>query len=77
MTVKIYTTPTCQWCVKTKEFFKKHKVRYTEKDVSKSSKNAREMVEISGQRGTPVIVVNKEVIVGFYESKLKKALKIK
>ena len=77
MSVKIYTTPTCIWCAKTKEFFKENKVKYKEIDVSKNTKNAEEMVKISGQRGTPVIDVNGKIIVGFDEDALRKELKVK
>ena len=76
MSVKIYSTPTCIWCGKTKEFFKKYKIKYTEKDVSKNRKNAEEMIKISGQKGTPVIEVDGKIVVGFDEAKLRKLLKI-
>ena len=74
--VTIYTTKTCPWCAKTKEFFKKHKVKYTEKDVGKSKKNAEQMIKKSGQSGTPVIDIGGEIIVGYNESKIKRELGI-
>ena len=77
MAVTIYSTPTCIWCKKTKEFFRAHKIKFTEKDVSENVENAKEMIKISGQRGTPVIKANGKIIIGFNESELKKALKIK
>lgn len=77
MTVKIYTTPTCMFCKKTKEFFKKNKVKYKEIDVSTNQKAQKEMIEISGQMGVPVTIIGETVIVGFDEKELKKALKIK
>lgn len=75
--VLIYTTPTCPWCMKTKEFFKKHNVKYTERDVAADEKTAQEAIDKSGQMGVPVIDVDGQIIVGFDEPKLKKALKIK
>lgn len=75
--VKIYSTPTCIWCAKAKEFFKQHGIKYTDFDVSSNEKAAEEMVKISGQRGTPVIDANGKIIVGFNEPVLKKALGIK
>jgi len=75
--VKIYTTPTCPWCKKTKEFFKAHKVKYKELDVVSNEKARSDMITKSGQMGVPVIEVGKTIIVGFDESGLKKALKIK
>ncbi|TKJ17917.1 NrdH-redoxin [Candidatus Woesearchaeota archaeon B3_Woes] len=77
MTVKIYTTPTCHWCVKVKEFFKENNVEFTEVNVSENQAAAKEMVEKSGQMGVPVIDLNGEFIVGFNEPKLRELLKIK
>ena len=76
MGVKIYSTPTCPWCKKTKEFFKANKVKFTDVDVSSDDKASKEMVEKSGQMGVPVIDINGKIIVGFDEEKLKEALKL-
>jgi len=75
--VTIYTTPSCPWCLKTKEFFKQHNVKYTEKNVADDEKAAQESIDKSGQMGVPVIDVDGKIIVGFNEPELKKALKIK
>lgn len=74
--VKIYTTPTCVYCKKTKAFFQEHNVTYEEKDVSKDSAAVEEMVQKSGQMGVPVIEVDDKIIVGFDEAALRKALNI-
>ena len=73
--VKIYSTPTCIWCEKTKEFFKKNKVKFTDYDVSKDRKAAHEMMARSGQMGVTVIVIGKKIIIGYNEEELKKAFK--
>jgi len=75
--VIIYTSPTCIWCKKTKEWFKEHKVKYEEHDVSVDDKAREEMIEKSEQMGVPVVLVDGQVIVGFDEQALKRALKIK
>jgi len=77
MTIKLYSTPTCIWCAKTREFFKKHKIKFIDIDVSSNKKAAQEMVKKSGQMGVPVIDIDGEIIVGYNESALKSALKIK
>lgn len=77
MTVKIYSTPGCIWCKKTKEFFEENNVKYSDIDVGSNKKAAEEMMKKSGQMGTPVIDANGTIIVGFDESKLKKALNLK
>lgn len=77
MTVKIYSTQSCPWCHKTKEFLKKNKVKFKDIDVGANQKAAQEMIKKSGQTGVPVLDINGEIIVGFQEEKIKKALKLK
>lgn len=77
MAVTVYSTPTCPWCKKTKEFLKANKIKFKDVDVSKDKKAAKEAIKKSGQMGVPIIDVNGEIIVGFNESLLKKALKLK
>ena len=72
--VKIYTTPSCVYCKMTKEFFKQNNIQYEELDVAKDINARGEMIQKSGQMGVPVIEVNGEIIVGFDQPKLKKAL---
>ena len=74
--VIVYSTKTCPWCKKTKEFMKANKVYFTTKDVGSSKKNAQEMFKKSGQQGVPVTDVNGTIITGFNEGTLKKALKL-
>ncbi len=75
--VKIYTTVTCPWCKKTKEFFKENNVKYKEVDVGNDQKAAQEMIKKSGQMGVPVVDVDGEIVIGFDEPRLKKLLGIK
>ena len=77
MTVKIYSTPSCPWCKKTKEYLKAHKVKFKDINVAEDQKAAQEMIKKSGQTGVPVLDINGEIIVGFKEDKIKKALKLK
>ena len=75
--VKVYSTPVCPWCNKTKEFLSENNVKFNELDVSSDQKAAQEMFKKSGQMGVPVTEVDGEIIVGFDKPKLKKALKLK
>ena len=74
--VVVYSTKTCPWCNKTKEFLEENKVSFTTKDVGSNKKNAQEMFKKSGQKGVPVTDINGTIIVGFSEGKLKGALKL-
>ena len=74
--VILYQTASCPWCHKAAEFLEEHNIKFKAIDVGEDSKAGEEMVEKSGQRGVPVIVVDGKVIVGFDEATLKKALEI-
>lgn len=75
--IKVYSTSTCPWCMRAKEFLKEHKIKFEDVDVSRNMNAAKEMVKKSGQMGVPVIEARGEIIVGFDEDKLRKVLKIK
>ncbi len=74
--VKVYSTPTCPWCHKAKEFLQENKIEFEDINVAENKEAAQEMVEKSGQRGVPVIEIDEEIIVGFNPDAIKKALKM-
>jgi glutaredoxin-like YruB-family protein len=74
MEVKIYSTPTCPYCRKAKEFLKSIGTEYTDINVAADISAADEMVRVSGQMGVPVIVIGEEVIVGFNENAIREKL---
>lgn len=75
-TVTIYSTPSCHFCHAAKAFFDEHKVMYQDFDVAADLEKRKEMVDMTGQMGVPVIRVEDDVIVGFDESKLRELLSI-
>ncbi len=54
-----------------KAFLEKNGVEFRNIDVSEDRVAAEEMVKLSGQFGVPVILVDKEVIIGFDAQRLK------
>lgn len=74
--VKVYSTPTCPWCNKTKEWLKNNNVKFESIDVSVDKKAAEEMMRKSGQMGVPVVDINGTIITGYNVSAMKKALNI-
>lgn len=72
----IYSTPYCAYCKMEKEFFKEHKLSYTEIDVSEDTQAAQQMIVKSGQSGVPVTIIDGKVVVGFDKPVLKKLLKL-
>jgi glutaredoxin len=57
-----------------KDFFAENNVAFTEHDVASDLDKRKEMVDMTGQMGVPVIRIGDDVIVGFDESKVKELL---
>jgi len=75
-TVKVYSTDSCPWCVKAKEFLKENKVEFEDLNVANDDKAAEEMIAKSGQRGVPVLDIDGKIIIGFNQQAIKSALGI-
>lgn len=74
--VTVYSTPTCHFCNMAKEYFKENNVPFESFDVSVDPEKRREMMEISGQLGVPVITIDNDVVIGFNRPKLAELLSI-
>jgi len=74
--VTVYSTPTCPFCIRAKQFLKDNNIQYADIDVSSDQIKAQEMIERSGQMGVPVIDVEGTIVVGFDKDKIKEALGI-
>jgi glutaredoxin-like YruB-family protein len=72
--VKIYSTPTCPFCMMSKKFLKENNIDFEDIDVSTDQAKAKEMVQKSGQMAVPVIDIDGEIIVGFDKEKIRKTL---
>ena len=71
--IVIYSTENCSYCYITKAFFEKHNLPYTEYDIDRSEKHMN-MFYLLGGRGTPLTIINKEIIHGFNEGLMREAL---
>jgi glutaredoxin 3 len=75
--VIVFSTPTCPHCRTAKQYLQKKGIRFTNVDVSRDQRAARDMQRISGQQGVPVITVGGRPIVGFDRDKLDRMLGLK
>ncbi len=73
-TVTIYSTPVCHYCHMAKDFFAENGITFTEHDVASDLEKRKEMVDMTGQMGVPVIRIDDDVVVGFDEGKVKELL---
>jgi len=74
--IKVYSTPTCPYCVTLKEWLKEKNIEFEDVDVAADERARDEMIQKSGQMGVPVIDVNGQIVVGFDKEKLCKILKL-
>jgi len=74
--IKVYSTPSCPYCVTLKNFLKEHKIEFEDIDVSQNELAQKEMIDKSGQMGVPVIDIDDQIIVGFDQERIKQFLKI-
>ena len=74
--VKVYSTPTCPWCIRTKQFLKDNNIVFEDIDVGTDEKAAEEMVTKSGQMSVPVLDIEGVIIVGYDVSKIRNTLGI-
>ena len=73
-TILIYSTPTCPWCHKTKEYLKSKNIAFTDINVAADQAKAEEMINKSGQMGVPVIDIDGAIVVGYDKGKIDKLL---
>jgi glutaredoxin len=64
MSITVYTTPTCGYCYQLKNYLTQRNIPFTEYDLSRDPQRAQEMVQLSGQQGVPVSVVDGHVVLG-------------
>jgi glutaredoxin 3 len=74
--VVVYSTPTCPFCQRVKQFLADNNIEFENIDVAADQTKAQEMTEKSGQMGVPVLDIEGEIIVGFDKDKISQALEI-
>jgi len=75
--VTVYSTPTCPFCIRAKQYLKDNKIKFEDIDVSENQEKAQEMIKKSGQMGVPVIEIDGDIVVGFDKDKIKEIIGIK
>ena len=75
--IRIFSTPSCPYCVTLKEYLKEKEFEYEDINVAEDKEATKEMIEKSGQMGVPVSEIKGEIIIGFDKVKINKILEIK
>lgn len=74
--IKIYSTPTCIYCLTLKQFLREHNIEFEDLDVAQDLKAREEMIQKTGQMGVPVVDIDGEIIIGFNKEKISELLKL-
>ena len=72
--VIVYSTPTCPYCKRVKDYLTQKGVSFSDYNVAEDREKAKEMIDKSKQMGVPVIVIDNDVVVGFNQAKLDSLL---
>ncbi len=74
--IRIFTTPTCAYCIVLKRWLEEKGVEYEEVDITQHEEEQERMIEKTGQVGVPVAEIGEEMVVGFDKEKISSLLNI-
>ena len=72
--VIVYSTPSCPYCSRAKEYLTRRGVQFTDYDVSKDQARAKEMFMKTNQGAVPVLQINGRIVIGFDRQLIDDAL---
>jgi glutaredoxin 3 len=75
--IRIFSTPTCTYCIILKRYLDEKNVEYEDIDISQNEEAQKEMIAKTNQMGVPVIDIDGEFIIGFDKGKINNILNIK
>lgn len=76
MNVTVYSTRSCHWCTRVKDYLKGNHINFKEINVAEDRAGAMEMIRKSGQTGVPVLDLNGIIVVGFDKEKIDNVLNL-
>jgi glutaredoxin-like YruB-family protein len=74
--ITVYSSPDCMYCYTVKGYLEDKGFEYEEINIYDDTQAYEKMVEFSGQKNVPVIVIGEEIIVGWDKEKFKEVLDI-
>jgi glutaredoxin 3 len=72
--VLVFTTQSCPWCVRAKQYLRERNVKFREVDVARDPAAARDLVRRTGQMGVPIVEIDGRPIVGFDKQQIDRLL---
>ncbi len=74
MSVTVYTTTRCPYCVLLKNFLTEREIPFKEVDVERNPKKMEQLIRKTGQMGVPQTEINGQWIIGFDPGSIMTAL---
>jgi len=74
--VTIYTTQTCPWCVRVKEYLSQNGVGYIERHIDQDPEALAEFKALNAGIRVPVTVIDGEYVVSLDKDRLKELLSL-
>lgn len=72
--IEVFSTPTCPYCTKLKNWLDENGYSYKEHNVGEDREAAKRMIERTGQRGVPQTFIGDKEIIGFRPEKVEEAI---
>jgi len=73
--IEVYTTPSCPYCTKLKNWLEEQDIDYKAFDLSQNKEKAQELIQKTGQRGVPQTLIKdgdeEKAVIGFQPDKIK------
>ena len=74
--VEIFSTETCHFCHMAKDWLSAKGIPFVDYNVGSDVVKRKEMMEMTGQLGVPVIKIGDEVMIGFNPDQMAKILEV-
>lgn len=74
--VEIFSTETCHFCHLAKDWLSAKGVPFVDYNVGADVEKRKEMLEMTGQLGVPVIRIGEHVMIGFNPDQMAKILEV-
>ncbi len=75
--VILFSSGSCPWCSRAKNYLRQNGVKVKEVRVDKDSDAAKDVVRMTGQMSVPVLLIGRAKIVGFDKPKIDRLLRLK
>ncbi len=70
----LFSSSSCPWCSRAKNYLRQNGVRVKEIKVDKDPDAAKDVVRMTGQMSVPVLLIGRTKVIGFDKGKIDRLL---